>query len=80
MAKLATMPYHILILKQERESCIPFLSLRKDVISAYNFIPLGLLSLCKLIPGRPMMIGWAMKFPDRLRSSTELRICGTSSV
>ena len=52
-------------------------------ISAHSFtffIPFGLHSSRTLNPGRPMMMWSAIKLPDGLRSFTELRICGTSSV
>lgn len=45
-----------------------------------HFIPFGLHSSRTLNPGRPMMMWSAIKLPDGLRSFTELRICGTSSV
>lgn len=49
-------------------------------IIIYIFIPFGRFSSLNWKPGRPIMTWSAMKLPDGLRSSTGLRICGTSSV
>ena len=65
--------------RQEKEWYVPNPTIYIRTL-VHIFIPFGLHSSRTLNPGRPMMIWSAIKLPDGLRSFTELRICGTSSV
>ena len=65
--------------RQEKEWYVPNPAIYIRTL-VHIFIPFGLHSSRTLNPGRPMMIWSAIKLPDGLRSFTELRICGTSSV
>ena len=65
--------------RQEKEWYVPNPAIYIRTL-VHIFIPFGLHSSRTLNPGRPMMMWSAIKLPDGLRSFTELRICGTSSV